>query len=769
MHVDAGAIQTRVTHGQAVFANAAAHIVDQVNVEGGGHNVFGGVAHSGSAAGQCCGQALRAVFVFGTGLADGFNSGSVVEAQGDGVDHLVEGQLIQQGIPLGIVIVGTDHGNQSQTIVSAQGGHFNAVSLAAVVTGESQVISQGLGCVQHNRLGGEGGNPVGAAQPGNFARFAAALVGVCFIKQVGDGGAGFAGGVGGAVQSGVGPLVGQGNVAIGGHAAIGVLNGVALGSQDVVHSVVCIGGSGEVVVASVNNIGLGVVGIIGAQLALVNGDVDSLGSAGSQDIGLGKAAQLSRSLLDAVGLVVIGVGALEVQLNGFLAGVGGTGVGDFQGDIESISRLGHIEIAVLEGGVAVAIAEGEGNSGGPVVVAGIAGAHNSVLVAGLVVTVIQVDAFLIHAVHTLHIRAIGQQVVICCVGVSLGIEVVHGGVGHVVIQVGINQAAGRGSLASQQLGNTVDAGLAHVADPHSGIDAVILAADFRVQEIHLNGVGRVDQNDDLLEGAVVLQGLQVLEQFLFFSGQGQVVTVALLAFDPGIIGAVFATGQVSALAAGTGEHDDSSIAVVSKAGLGAGQLAPGSFVHSVLGVGFQGIGDGSRGDAAVVLHHIVRRIQIPQGAVDLDALIFQSLLEVGSLAGINGAGTGAAVHQVHGAVAEQADLCAACQGQGVVVVLQQGCAFGFNLCAQLSLIGLALFIRGEIALEVLSVFVAVAPDDLVGVGVQVVINGGRIMERNRRAYNGACGQDGGNGGQAGPHPNFGFLTHCVLLLLENAL
>ena len=86
--------------------------------------------------------------------------------------------------------------------------------------------------------------------------------------------------------------------------------------------------------------------------------------------------------------------------------------------------------------------------------------------------------------------------------------------------------------------------------------------------------------------------------------------------------------KVSALAAGTGEHDDSSIAVVSKAGLGAGQLAPGSFVHSVLGVGFQGIGDGSRGDAAVVLHHIVRRIQIPQGAVDLDALIFQSLLEV---------------------------------------------------------------------------------------------------------------------------------------------
>lgn len=80
----------------------------------------------------------------------------------------------------------------------------------------------------------------------------------------------------------------------------------------------CIGGS-EVVVASVNNVGLGVVGIIGAQLALVNGDVDSLGSAGSQDIGLGKAAQLSRSLLDAVGLVVIGVGALEVQLNGFLA------------------------------------------------------------------------------------------------------------------------------------------------------------------------------------------------------------------------------------------------------------------------------------------------------------------------------------------------------------------------------------------------------------------------------------------------------------------
>ena len=112
MHVDAGAVQTGVTHGKAVLTDALAHFVDQVHIEGGSHDILGGVAHRGCTAGQGSGQALRAVLVLGSGLADGGSRCSVVEAQSDGVDHLIEGQLIQQGLPLRIVEALADHGSE---------------------------------------------------------------------------------------------------------------------------------------------------------------------------------------------------------------------------------------------------------------------------------------------------------------------------------------------------------------------------------------------------------------------------------------------------------------------------------------------------------------------------------------------------------------------------------------------------------------------------------------------------------------------------------
>ena len=46
--------------------------------------------------------------------------------------------------------------------------------------------------------------------------------------------------------------------------------------------------------------------------------------------------------------VVVGVGRLEVDLHGLLAGIGLAGVGDLQGDGEGVVRLGHIEVAVSE-------------------------------------------------------------------------------------------------------------------------------------------------------------------------------------------------------------------------------------------------------------------------------------------------------------------------------------------------------------------------------------------------------------------------------------
>ena len=756
VHIDAGAVQAGVTHGQAVLADAPADLVDEVNIEGGSHDILGGVAHCGCTTGQGSGQTLRAVLVLGSSLADGGSGCGVVEAEGDGLDHLAVGQLVQQGIPLGIIKVLADHGSEGQAVLGAQSGHLDAVGLRAVVLGEGEARSQSLVGGQLCGSGGDGAGPVGAAHPGHTAGGVAALVGVGLVKQVGDGGAGCAGGEGGGVESVVGPLPDEVGAAVLGHAAIGVLDGVALGSQDVVDCVVGIGGSGEVVVTGVHDVGLGVVRVVGAQLALRDRDGHVLRSAGRQHVGLCEAAQLSSSLLDAVCLVVSGVGRLEVDLDGLLAGEGLAGVGDLQGDGEGIVRLGHIEVGVCEGGVAVAVAEGVSNGGRPVVIASLGGTHDDILVTGLEVTVAQIDAFLIDTVHTLHVSTLGQQVVLCCVGVSLGVEVVHSRVCHVVVQIGIDQRAGGGDSAGQQLAHTVDAGLAHVADPHSSVDAVVLTADLGVEEVQLDGVGAVDENDDVLEGAVVLQSLQVLQQLDLFSGQSEVVAVALLTGDPAVAGAILAAGKVCALTAGAGEDHDGSVAVLSKAGLSAGQSAPGSLVDSVLGVCLQSIGDGSGGHAAVLAHHGVRAVQVPQGLVDGDALSFQSLLEAGSLAGIDRAGAGAAVHQVHRAVAEQADLSAAGQRQGIVLVLQQSRALGLDRRAQFGLVSLALLIGSKALLEVFGIAGILAVDDLIGRCIQSDVDGGSVLVCDDVAHDGSDGQDRRQAGENRPQPYFRF-------------
>ena len=95
VHIDAGAVQAGVTHGQAVLADATADLVDEVNIEGSSHDILGGVAHCGCTTGQGSGQTLRAVLVLGSSLADGGSSCGVVEAEGDGLDHLAVGQLVQ--------------------------------------------------------------------------------------------------------------------------------------------------------------------------------------------------------------------------------------------------------------------------------------------------------------------------------------------------------------------------------------------------------------------------------------------------------------------------------------------------------------------------------------------------------------------------------------------------------------------------------------------------------------------------------------------------
>ena len=661
VNVVAGAVQAGNVGVQAVVADDLADLGHQVSVEGGGHHVLrskGGGSQLGLAgAKQRGGQTLGAVLVTGAGGLHALDGHGPVEGVADQGVHLVEGHLIQQLVPLGIVVVQTDHVVQLDTVVLAHGRHKLGLIVSGVIADILQILLEHLGQGQLYGLGGQSAVPVRAVQPGHGLLNALVQVGVSAGQLVGNGGAILAGGVGGGIEGVLGPGVGQVGVAILGHLAAGGCNGVALGGQDVVHSVVGIGGSGEVVVTGVEDVGAGAVGVVGSNVALVDGHADSLGSAGSQLSRFAEADEGDSGLFHTVLLVVVGVRALDVDLHSLLAG-GLAGVGDL--DIDGVGIVGsvilHIHIAVGKGGVAQAIAEGVSDHVAVGIIASVAAAGNEILIAGLVVFVAYVDALLIDHVAA----ALGRNIAALDIAfVGGGGEVPHSGGAVVIIAVGIHQTAGGVDLAGQDLGHGVDAGDAHVTDPEGGVDVVLVV----LEEIDLQGVGRVDEDDDLFDLTVLLHLGQVGQHVLLVLVQSQVVNLAV--------------GKVGTLTANTGQGDDSGITVL------------GNAVFHVVGVdvpGSLGGGGTGRSNRAAIVAGIVLSsaggVEIPQGRVDGNADLFQGSAQGIGAGGINIAGAGAAVDQVRTGGGESADLGIRSQRQRIVVVHQQGCALGLDLLAE---------------------------------------------------------------------------------------
>ena len=571
--------------------------------------------------------------------------------------HLVKGHLIQQVIPLGIVVIQADHVIQFQAVVLAHGRHKLGLIVSGVIADILQVFLQLLGQGKLDGLGGQGAVPVRAAQPGNGVLLAIVQVGVSAGKLVGDGGAILTGSIGGGIEGILGPGVGQVGVAVLGHLAVGGLHSVALGSQDVVHSVVGIGGGGEVVVTGIKDVGACTVGIVGSDVALVDGHADSLGSAGGQ---LGRFAETDKGysgFFYTVLLIVVGVGALDVDLHGLLTG-DLAGVGDL--DIDGVGIVGsvilHIHIAVGKGGVTQAMAEGVSDHVAVGIIASVAAAGNKILIAGLVVFVAYVDALLIDHVAA----ALGGDIAALDIAfVGSGGEVPHSGGAEVVVAVGIDQAAGGVDLAGQDLGNGVDAGDAHVTDPQRGVDVVLVV----LEEIDLQGVGGVDQHDGLFDDAVLLHLGNVLQHFLLVVVERQIVDLAV--------------GKVSALAADAGQGHDSGIAVLGNAVLDL----VGVDVPRHLGGDLTGGGDCATLGSGVVLAG-ADGVEVPQGGVDGDTDLFEGGAQGVGGGGINVAGAGAAVHEVDTAAGEGADLRVGSQRQRIVVVHQQGSALGLDLLAE---------------------------------------------------------------------------------------
>ena len=388
-----------------------------------------------------------------------------------------------------------------------------------------------------------------------------------------------------------------------------------------------------------------------------------------QLVGLGKADQNDLGLfqtnaLDAEAVGVGLIGSIHVQLYNVLAGHV-TGVGDLDGDgVGAVSFQRNVAVGDLfgEGGVAQAVTEGKLHN---LIVAGNAavlegqrfeciGIKVTHAVGGLVVTVADVDAFFVL------VEGLAASVLVI-------IGVVEGGVcGHVVC-VGVHQTAGGVVASGQQGADANDTSFARVADPQAGIDIVFL----RINEAQLHGHSGVDQHDGV--GEVLLaecqQGLFVLVQ-LQIGAAGQGIAVAVVVH-----------GGRSALSTAAAEgHDDViGVAVCTDGVLCAAVNARCKLVDAgVAGPAHTcGVGAVIAALAAALLCQ-----PVPCCTVDVHASLDESVAQQnGVLVILTACRTGTAFHIVVGHSAQNGHLGALCQRQTVVLILQQDCALGLDIHA----------------------------------------------------------------------------------------
>src|SRR5699024_5232222 len=157
------------------------------------------------------------------------------------------------------------------------------------------------------------------------------------------------------------------------------------------------------------------------------------------------------------------------------------------------------------------------------------------------------------------------------------------------------------------------------------------------------------------------------QQIPLFGGEGEHVAVAVARAEP---------GQVGALTADTAEDHDGGVAVLGdRVPLGVGVAALGNFVDGVLGIIDNIVVQRAGSGGQAVACPCAGGVEIPHGGVDGKSVFLQSLLEVEG-AGLHAAGTGAAVDKVGAGGSEKTHLGALSQGQGVVIVEQQGSAVG---------------------------------------------------------------------------------------------
>ena len=513
MQVGADAPEDSGVGPQAVVADHAAIISGEVLVEGLGDNSLidhraklvcevgvVGIHGAGVAAGfvgvgilaQRIGvDAVGAIVLDGLGAHDGFDNlgGGTAEACAD--HALFQRDLIHQHIPALIVDIGNAlQVSQRQTVVSAEGDGGRIAVCVDFIDVIVQNVEHLIGGGQILIGLGESAFPVGTGQIGSSA--GQPVVDIHVSQLVLHSGA-----ILGRCESG-GVL----------RAQIPALDLVCvtadilpLGSQNVLHSLVCTVADGEVVVTGIENVaalGTGRVvggGIPAGHILHVSGDGHGLGGTGRKLGGLAVVQQLDGSLLNTVLLVIIGVGQADIELHNILTG---DAAGVLDGHVRGDGLVFKVNIQVIEGllkrgvgqtvtervrnlVVVVPCAAGGGTDGG----GGVALPHDGVKIAGFVVFVADVD-----------VLGLDNGIVHADVGVGIGplqvAEVLCSGRVCVLDRISIGQMAGGADRTGENVGHTVEAVAARQADLQDGVNT-----DVVLDLLHLHGAGIIQQNDDL--------------------------------------------------------------------------------------------------------------------------------------------------------------------------------------------------------------------------------------------------------------------------------
>ena len=402
-----------------------------------------------------------------------------------------------------------------------------------------------------------------------------------------------------------------------------------------------VGGSRQVVVPCLQNVGARAVGVKDLQGTLVHINLDGLAFAGLQDIRLGKADQLHRRFFNAVGAVILGIWVLQIRLHDLLAR-GLAGVRDGNVQRKAVRRFGHLVIRPAEVRIAQAVAEGVHHLCIVVKITRVALCQNGILVAGLIVAVTDIDTLGVD-----NILVAGKHIAVCDGVVA---QICSGRGRGCVSRPGVHQVAAGVDCAVQCFADGIGTLLPQCAHPKHSVNVV--SAELR----HIDGVGHVQQQNHLVKAF----GCH-LNQVALLLCEGEVLC-----------------RQIHALTAAAANHHDCSIIVLRHA------VKFSLRVGALRGlVGCKAALPGNAGHFLFIGGTYAGGVEVPQHRVDGKACGLHRLPQVGRSGGVHAARACAAIDKVGCAFAQKGHACALGQRQGISIIAQKNHTLLLNFAAEL--------------------------------------------------------------------------------------